>query len=278
MNNKFLYLLVLAALFLAISCNQVVRTDSEDGLAAFSAESLSKHISVLASDSFNGRKPFTASEAKTVNYLKEQFAALELEPGNGNSYFQDVPMVDVATVAAPSMQVNSSKGSFTLKGFDDYVIWTDKTDPTVSLNNNDVVFAGYGVVAPEYNWNDYAGLNVKDKVVLVLVNDPGFNSGDSSLFKGKTMTYYGRWTYKFEEAARQGAKGCLIVHNTEAASYPFTVVQNNWNGSKLHLDPRGKNEKNCDIIGWVSSATAQKLLTAAGLDSSLFAKADPRRL
>lgn len=110
----------------------------------------------------------------------------------------------------------------------------------------------------------------------MLVNDPGFNNGDSTLFKGKTMTYYGRWTYKFEEAARQGAKGCLIVHNTEAASYPFSVVQNSWNTAKLHLDDRGKNEKNCDAVGWVSSAAAKKLLAASGNDSALFAKADVR--
>jgi Zn-dependent M28 family amino/carboxypeptidase len=231
---------------------------------------------VLASDSFLGRKPFTESETKTINYLKDQFAALGLEPGNGSSYFQDVPMVNIATVAAPTMHVQSPKGNFTLKGLDDYVIWTDKTDSTITLNNNDVVFAGYGVVAPEYNWNDYAGLDVKNKVVMVLVNDPGFNSGDTSLFKGKTMTYYGRWTYKFEEAARQGAKGCLIVHSTEAASYPFTVVQNNWNGSRLRLDPRGKTEQNCDVIGWVSTPTAHKLLAAAGYDSTLLSKADQR--
>src|SRR5690606_38499807 len=119
------------------------------------------------------------------------------------------------------------------------VVWTDKTESEVMLDRTELVFAGYGVVAPEYGWNDYEGLDVKDKVVLVLVNDPGFASGDSSLFKGKTMTYYGRWTYKFEEAARQGARGCLIVHETEAASYPFTVVQNNWNGNRLRLDNRG---------------------------------------
>ncbi|MBL7758227.1 MAG: M28 family peptidase, partial [Chitinophagaceae bacterium] len=153
-------------------------------------------------------------------------------------------------------------------------IWTDKTDSAVSLDNSELVFAGYGVVAPEYGWNDYEGLDVKGKVVLVLVNDPGFNAHDSTLFKGKTMTYYGRWTYKFEEAARQGARGCLIIHNTEAASYPFTVVQNNWNVSRLRLDNRGKTESLCDVIGWVSAPAAAKLLAAAGKDSTLLAAAD----
>ncbi|WP_211345533.1 M28 family metallopeptidase [Paraflavitalea soli] len=267
----------LAATMLATACNEnKSATGNHEGAATMSADSLAKHIAVLASDEFQGRKPFTEGETKTINYLKEQFAQVGLEPGNGDSYFQDVPMVNITTAAAPAMQVESAKGKFTLKGYDDYVIWTDRTDSLITLDKSDLVFAGYGVVAPEYNWNDYAGLDVKGKVVLVLVNDPGFNSGDSSLFKGKTMTYYGRWTYKFEEAARQGAKGCLIVHNTQAASYPFAVVQNNWNGSRLRLDNRGKSEQLCDVIGWVSGPTANKLLTAAGLDSTILAKADVR--
>ncbi|GEO08581.1 hypothetical protein SAE01_10770 [Segetibacter aerophilus] len=250
------------------------KINSNEGLSTFKTDSIIKHIKVLASDEFEGRKPFTKSETKTINYLRDQFKRLGLEPGNGSSYFQDVPMVNIATKASPEMQVSSSNSNFTLKGFVDYVIWTDKADPKISLENSELVFAGYGVVAPEYNWNDYAGLDVKNKVVLVLVNDPAFNSGDTTLFKGKTMTYYGRWTYKFEEAARQGAKGCLIVHNTAGASYPFSVVQNNWNTTRLHLDNRGKNEKNCDMIGWVSADAAKKLLAASGNDSTLFAKAD----
>ena len=269
------FLSFVSAAILLSSCNpKEITFGEEDGLAAFSADSLGKHIAELSGDDFEGRKPFTAGEAKTIQYLKDKFIAVGLEPGNGESYFQEVPMVNITTHAAPVMQVQSATGPLTLKAPEDYVVWTHQTDSTVSLNNDELVFAGYGVVAPEYNWNDYKGLDVKGKVVMVLVNDPGFNAGDTSLFKGKTMTYYGRWTYKFEEAARQGAKGCLVIHNTEAASYPFTVVQNNWNTSRLRLDPRGKNETNCDIIGWVSEPAAQRLLTAAGKDTSLLATAD----
>ncbi|MCG2613044.1 M28 family metallopeptidase [Terrimonas sp. NA20] len=259
------------------SCGETkTAADEQDGFAAFNVDSLKKDISILASDEFQGRKPFSAGETKTIDFLKTQFAAAGLEPGNGDSYIQDVPMVKITTAAAPTMAVEGPKGKFNLKGFDDYVIWTDKTDPSISLDKAELVFAGYGVVAPEYNWNDYAGLDVKGKVVLVLVNDPGYNAQDSSLFKGSTMTYYGRWTYKFEEAARQGAKGCLIVHNTAGASYPFTVVQNNWNGSRLRLDNRGKDETLCDVIGWVSAPAAKQLLAAAGTDSSILTLADKK--
>jgi Zn-dependent M28 family amino/carboxypeptidase len=274
-GNLFIAAIITATTF--ISCgggtNEV---DREDGMMAFSSDSLGKNIAVLASDEFMGRKPFSEGETKTIQFLEQEFKEAGLEPGNGDSYLQEVPMVRISTEAAPTMEVERAKVATTLKGFDDYVIWTDRTDSIQRLESSELVFAGYGVVAPEYNWNDYEGLDVKGKVVLVLVNDPGFNAGDTSLFKGKTMTYYGRWTYKFEEAARQGARGCLIVHNTNAASYPFTVVQNNWNGSRLRLDNRGKTEQNCDVIGWVTEKTAKYFLTQAGKDTTLLAAADKR--
>jgi len=277
MNQKINYL-AFSAIILLAACNTNKPTlPDEDGFAAFSADSLKLHVAELSHDSLMGRKPFTEGETKTIAYLKKEFKAAGLEPGNGDSYIQEVPMVNIQTTAAPEMQVRTSKGSFKLKGLDDYVIWTDKITDKVSFDNNEVVFAGYGVVAPEYNWNDYAGLDVKGKIVMVMVNDPGFAAGDSSLFKGKTMTYYGRWTYKFEEAARQGARGCLIVHTTEGASYPFKVVQNNWNASKLRLDDRGKNNPYTDINGWISLPAAKKLIAAAGQDSTTFlTQADKR--
>lgn len=277
MNSKIKFLAFSALVSLA-ACNQSKpKISDEDGLAAFSADSLKLHVAELSHDSLQGRKPFTPGETKTIAYLQKQFKAAGLEPGNGDSYIQEVPMVNIQTKAAADMQVTTSKGSFKLKGFDDYVIWTDKITDKVSFDNDEVVFAGYGVVAPEYNWNDYAGLDVKGKIVMVMVNDPGFAARDSSLFKDKTMTYYGRWTYKFEEAARQGAKGCLIVHTTEGASYPFTVVQNNWNASKLRLDDRGKSNVYTDINGWLSLPAAKKLVAAAGQDSTnFFAQADKK--
>ncbi len=161
-----------------------------------------------------------------------------------------------------------------LKGREDYVIWSPSMDVNIDLNNEEVVFAGFGIVAPEYGWNDYEGLDVKDKIVLVLVNDPGFGTDSTKFFKGTTMTYYGRWTYKYEEAARQGAKGCLVIHNTIPAGYGFNVVQNSWNAAKLYLDRRNSEEKVCDVEGWVTLATARKFFEQAGKkDSELLAAA-----
>lgn len=270
----------ITALFLAVfllhSCSNKTSTTNSEGLDSFSADSLKAHLAILASDSFMGRKPFTEGETKTIDYLQKQFAAMGLEPGNGNSFLQEVPMVNIEAKAETKMKIHSPKGDFNLIGPDDYVIWTDKTDSIEKWDQTEMVFAGYGVVAPEYGWNDYEGLDVKGKIVIVMVNDPGFWVGDTTLFKGKTMTYYGRWTYKYEEAARQGAKGCLIVHNTAAASYPFTVQQNNFNTSRLQLDNRGKDKKNCDIIGWITEPAANRLFKAAGYDSTLLINANKK--
>lgn len=272
--SKIIYLLCLLLFAACSQRNQKLSPD--DGLESFNADHLKQDIAVLASDSFMGRKPFTEGETLTTDYLQKQFAAIGLEPGNNNSYLQAVPMVNILAIAAPEMQVKSATSEFALKSYDDYVIWTDKTDPNISLENTELVFAGYGVVAPEYNWNDYEGLDVKGKVVIVMVNDPGYWVGDTTLFKGETMTYYGRWTYKYEEAARQGAKGCLVVHNTKAASYPFSVLQSDFNTSRLQLDNRGKDIKNCDVIGWITEKAANTLFKAAGFDSSLLVKANQR--
>jgi len=261
---------LLAIIFILASC----KSSKDDGeqFKGFDANIFASDIKMLASDSFMGRKPFTKGEKLTVDYLKNRFKEIGLAPGNDDSYFQDVPMANIETKASPEMKVESKNGTFSLKGFDDYVIWTDKDVPSVSFNTDELVFAGFGVDAPERNWNDFAGLDVKGKVIMVMVNDPGFGV-DTTLFRGDTMTYYGRWVYKFEEAARQGAKGCLVIHNTKAASYPFSVPQNHWNSSALRLDERGKDVKHCDIVGWISENAAVKLLETAGYDSTVFKKA-----
>lgn len=258
---------VFLILLVAASCSVKEQGyNHEDGLSVFSVQGIETHLKTLASDAYMGRMPFTEGEKKTLAYLEAQLNQLGIEPGNGASYLQEVPLVNITAKAAQTMAVKSKKGSFTLEGLKDYVIWTERTDEKTELNDTELVFAGFGIVAPEYNWNDYEGLDVKDKIVLVLVNDPGFGSGDSTLFKGNTMTYYGRWTYKFEEAARQGAKGVLIIHDDVPAGYGFWVVQNNWNTSRLYLDRREESPYFSAMVGWVSNPAAKKLFEAAELD------------
>ncbi|GHB28262.1 hypothetical protein GCM10008106_06060 [Mongoliitalea lutea] len=241
-------------------------SSSEQGFQITPAD-LESHIIELSDDSYLGRMPFTEGETKTLAYMEKIFSEIGAEPGNGDSYFQDVPMVSITSTAAPTMQVVGPKGKLELKGFEDYVIWTQRLDGEQAFKDAEMVFVGYGIVAPEYGWNDYADLDVKDKIVVMLVNDPGYGQENTDLFNGNTMTYYGRWTYKLEEAAKQGALGALIIHETEAASYGFGVVQNNWNGTKLYLDNRGKDVYQAAFEGWVSTETANKLFDLAGLSS-----------
>lgn len=251
---------------LIVSCSTEPKYDPQDGLESITEAGFEAHLKTLASDDFMGRMPFTEGEIKTIAYLQDEVKKLGLEPGNGESYLQEVPMVEITTTADSVMKVSGGKKDFTLSGLKDYVLWTPNPEQEeINLKNEELIFAGYGVVAPEKNWNDYAGLDVKGKIVLVMVNDPDFGTSDST-FKGNTMTYYGRWTYKFEEAARQGAKGCLVVHDDVPAGYGFWVVQNSWNTAKLYLDNRGKDIPVCSAVGWVSQPAAKKLFEAAGID------------
>ena len=268
------HLFIFSTLFTLAACQSNTTTSGDAGLSSFNKDSLAASIRILASDSFQGRRPFTPGETRTIDYLIKSYTALGLEPGNGNSYTQNVPMVEISPTAPSTLQIVSGKGKTDFRNLDDFVLWTERPDSVDVLDKSNVVFAGFGIIAPEYNWNDYAGINVKGKTVLVMVNDPGFY--DSSLFKGHTMTYYGRWTYKYEEAIRQGAAACLIIHNTAAASYPFQVVQSSNGGVKLHLDTRNNPSYQLSVQGWITGETANKVLAAAGKDSSLFIAAQHR--
>ena len=253
-------------IFFSASCVSTSEVEESAGLSAITLQGMEEHVRILASDEFQGRKPFTEGEKKTLEYLEKEFKAVGLEAGNGDSYLQEVPMVEITPTGDSLMYVKTPGDDFTLRGFHDYVINSERTAEEVVWQDEPLVFAGFGIVAPEYNWNDYEDLDVKGKIVVVLVNDPGFGGDDSTFFKGNTMTYYGRWTYKYEEAARQGAKGCLVVHNTVPAGYPFQVLQNTWNAAHLYLDPRGKNTYFCEGVGWISRPAAEKIFSAAGLD------------
>jgi Zn-dependent M28 family amino/carboxypeptidase len=253
------YFIILVALLL-ISCEN----DQEEttSLVAVNQENLGHHIETLASDEFLGRKPFTEGEVKTVNYLKEEFEKLGLQPGNGDSYFQDVPMVEITGTPSENMTITGENESFDLDYLKDFVATTNKTVPEVSLENSELVFAGYGIVAPEYGWNDYEGIDWAGKTAVVLINDPGFKSGDSTLFKGNAMTYYGRWTYKYEEAARQGAAGVIIIHETEPASYGWNVIESSWTGARLVIE---SDLPLLDVESWISGESTQKMFDVSSM-------------
>ncbi|MCK0157119.1 M28 family metallopeptidase [Cellulophaga sp. F20128] len=223
---------------------------------------LAHHIERLASDEFLGRKPFTEGEVKTVNYLKDEFEKLGLLPGNDGSFFQEVPMVEIDGTPSETMIIAGKNESIALTRLQDFVATTNKVVPDVSLENSELVYAGYGIVAPEYGWNDYEGIDWKGKTAVVLINDPGFKSGDSTLFKGNEMTYYGRWTYKYEEAARQGAAGVLIIHDTEPASYGWNVIESSWSGAKLIIE---SDLPILNVESWISGESAQKMFDASAM-------------
>ena len=235
---------------------------------------LEAHIQTLSSDEFLGRMPFTVGEEKTVAYLTKKLESYGLEPANEGNYTQEVPLVEITTTASNKMTVSDGNARIDFEGLKDYVLWTRRTDPSITFDQVDLVFAGFGIVAPEYGWNDYKDIDVKGKIVVVLVNDPGFGTEEKGFFKGNTMTYYGRWTYKFEEATRQGALGCLVVHNTIPAGYGFNVLQNSWNTPKLYLDPRGNDAYEMAFEGWITLSTANRLFQQAGINErELLAKA-----
>jgi Zn-dependent M28 family amino/carboxypeptidase len=268
-------LLLLATL--AAACNtgtkQAGREDDSTAIKAIDSAGLVRDISVLASDEFQGRKPFTIGEEKTLAYLEKRFKEIGLEPGNGTSYLQDVPMVEIQSNPDGDLRLKGKNGDLKLSYLDQYVAGTKRVQDQVSINNSEMIFAGFGIVAPEYNWNDYAGLDVKGKTVVVMVNDPGFY--DSTLFKGKTrtMTYYGRWTYKFEEAARQGAAGILIIHDVLPASYGWTVVRSGWSKPKLDLQTADNNMSRAAIEGWLTQESAKKLFQLAGVSDTIINQA-----
>lgn len=223
---------------------------------------LKVHVKTLSSDEFEGRAPTTIGETKTLNYLVENFKQLGFQPGNGESFLQSVELLEMT--ADPDMTMTLGSHSFDYK--ENMVASTKREKQTVTLDNSELVFVGYGVNAPEYDWNDYAGLDVKGKTVVILVNDPGFENPQGGKFQGKSMTYYGRWTYKYEEASRQGAEAAIIVHETAPASYGWSVVANSWSGPQYSLVTDNGNADRVAVEGWISLDAAQKVFTEAGLD------------
>jgi len=231
---------------------------------AFSADRLMAHIRTLSSNEFQGRGPGTKGEELSVSYIQKQFRDIGLEPGNPDgSYLQEVPLVGIRPDPNMTLTFTGHGKTMQLAFEKDFVAQTRRMVDAVLLDA-DMIFVGYGVQAPEYKWDDFKGIDVKGKVIVVLINDPPVP--DEKMFGGKAMTYYGRWTYKYEKAAELGAEGCLIVHETGPAGYPWGVVRDSWSGESFNLVAPDKNMHRAAVEGWITHEQAQTLFRAAGLD------------
>ena len=230
------------------------------------AERYAGHLATLASDEFEGRAPGTRGERLTLDYLVTEFSALGLEPGYGDEFLQPVPMVEMTNASRSPLSLARDGEQWEMAYPEQMITWSRRTGLAPhAIEDSELVFVGYGVVAPEYDWDDYAGMDFSGKTVVILVNDPGFATSNPDLFNGRAMTYYGRWTYKYEEAARQGAAAALIVHDTEPASYPWAVVINSWSQAQFELAEAG-DERLMPIEGWITLDGARDLFARSGQD------------
>ena len=264
-----------ALLVLAIGCSPPAPPPpppvgpAEDQITA---ESLVNHLKILASDEFEGRAPATPGGEKTTDYLAKQLSALGVEPGAPDgTYLQQVPIVESVVERNFVLSVPGN----TYRYFTDVVAFSGVEKPRVQVQG-DVVFVGYGINAPELKWNDYDGANVRGKWVMIMVNDPPAPADEPTLFAGNALTYYGRWTYKFEEAARQGAAGALLIHTDQSATYPWQVVQSSWSGTQYSLPPQA-GEPALGIKGWITDAAAKDLAKRGGRDLDTMRAAASKR-
>ncbi|MDN3489583.1 MULTISPECIES: M28 family metallopeptidase [unclassified Pseudoalteromonas] len=262
MKRYFSLTLITTAILAGCATTSITSDDVAKGYNSIQADEIAKHVKVLASDEFGGRAPSSEGEKLTLDYLTKEFTALGFEPGNGDSFFQEVPLVSLE--ADSDMVLNIGGKDYQYKK--DMVMGSSRISAQEGIENSELVFVGYGVNAPEYNWNDYEGLDVKGKTVVMLVNDPGFATKDPALFTGDAMTYYGRWTYKYEEASRQGAAGAIIIHETAPASYPWSVVENSWSGEQFGFVKENNNMDRVAVEGWVTVDVAKELFSKAGLN------------
>ena len=247
-------------------------------LDAITPDGLLAHIKVLASDEFEGRAPGTKGEELSIKYISDQFRSIGLKPGNPDgSYTQEVPLAGIKS--DPKMSFTVGGSTTELKYPDDYVASSARLVPEIKIDNSDIVFVGYGIVAPEYGWDDYKNVDVRGKTILMLINDPPIpdpkdpSKLDEKMFKGKAMTYYGRWTYKYEIAAQKGAAAAVIIHETEPAAYPYSVVKSSWAKENFELDTPDKNKDAVQARSWITLDVAKKLLADCGQDFDALKKA-----
>lgn len=262
-------LILLSLGFLSASLS--FAADPQQAAKLIQADRILDHIKILASDDFEGRAPGTKGEAMSVEYITDQFKKLKLSPGNSDgTYRQGVPLVGFNST--PSMSYEVGGKTVSLKSPDDFVAFAPGLKPELSIKKSDIVFVGYGVVAPEYGWDDYKGVDLKGKTILMLINDPAIpdpkNPGklDPKMFKGEEMTYYGRWTYKYEMAAARGAAAAIIIHETIPAAYPFEVVKNSMSHENFEIQSDGPNPDFPSVASWIQLDRAKELFKSSGLD------------
>ena len=271
---RLLSLALVSALALTSACQKaeppVIEASAfpEIDVPALSEKTMKDVTRELSLDTYEGRAPGSAGEEKTVAYLISKFKAAGLEPGNNGSWTQDVPLIEITAknVSALSIADRSGKAMSFAYG-DEYVIGSYRETEKTEIKQSDLVFVGHGIVAPEKGWNDYAGVDVKGKTVVVMVNDPDFESdGLDGPFGGKAMTYYGRWTYKYEEAARQGAAAVLIIHDDAPAAYGWNVVNSSWTGTQFLAQSKDGGKSHTQANGWIQKSVAKEIFDAAGQD------------
>ncbi len=255
-NTLFLFILILS------SCS----SRHQLAISSINNQDLAKDILVLSSDSLQGRAPFTIGETRTIAYLEKRMKEIGLEPAFNGSFKQGVPLVELTSYIPDVFRISTPSGQTLLKSGEDYTARSPILKEEISLKSSEIIFVGFGISSPEKGWNDFEGIDVKGKTILVLVNDPDFYSGDTTLFNGKAMTYQGRWRYKFEEAERQGAAACFIVHEEAAAGYPWSVASQRNNQSDYAIDDQKMINPSCLITGWVTKDAAIKLFASCSMD------------
>ena len=277
--NSFRLLLLLLSIFILSSCQReqdesepesavpVLEISLDSAVPVTDSDRMMANIIELSSDEYGGREPMSEGERLSLDFIESRFREMGLEPLFGDSYLQPVELVSIeSNPATTHMTFHMGRKDRLVKHGDEMVAGTMRVVPESKVKSSEVVFVGYGIVAPEYGWNDYADVDVQGKTVLILVNDPGFATQDPALFKGNAMTYYGRWTYKYEEAARQGAAAALVIHDTAPAAYGWDVVRNSWTGPQFHLHRENDNMDRIPIESWIQKDIAEELVETAGLD------------
>ncbi|MDP3436161.1 MAG: peptidase M28, partial [Bacteroidales bacterium] len=253
----------IASVFILTILSLFISSCGENPAKFISVDDMKRIVMNLSDDSFMGRKPFTEGERLSVEYIAQELSDIGFEPAFDGSYFQDVPMIQITSKVNGSAKIIVKGEELILNAPDQIAVSSPLPAENIEIKNSKLVFCGFGIVAPDYGWDDYKGIDVKGKTVVVLINDPGLYSQDKSIFKGNEMTYYGRWTYKWEQAAKLGAEGILIIHDELGAGYGFNVPRNSSITSRLFID-NSDIQKNSKLTGWLTAESATEIFSKMG--------------